>query len=49
MNRHAIRKYGGGYAVVFHHWGGIDYLYHGGKNQCKAWLKEQIKLIKAAR
>ena len=52
MNRHSIRKCGcsyGGYAVVYHSYLGVDYLYKGTKDACKVWLKEQIKLLKAAR
>jgi hypothetical protein len=46
MNRHAIRKCGKEYAVVFHHAFGIDFLYKGSKDSCKVWLKEQIKLLR---
>ena len=48
-NRHAIRKHGDGYAVVFHGALSIDYLYKGSKEECKTWLKEQIKLLKASK
>jgi hypothetical protein len=49
VNRHAIRKCGIGYAVVYHSILGVDTLYKGTKPECKTWLKEQIKLLKAAR
>lgn len=49
-NRHAIRKcpYGppGKYNVVFHGAIGMNYLFHGTKEECKDWLKEQIKFLK---
>lgn len=48
-NRHAIRKHGDRYAVVFHGAMYMDILHEGTKDECKVWLKEQIKLLKAAR
>ena len=49
MNRHSIRKHDNHYAVVYHSWAGVESLYEGTKDECKVWLKEQIKLLKAAR
>jgi hypothetical protein len=46
MNRHAIRKHGNEYAVVFHSWAGVEVLHTGTKDACKVWLKEQIKFLK---
>ncbi len=52
-NRHAIRKskHGpeGNYDVVFHGALEMVYLFNGTKNECKSWLKEQIRLIKAGK
>jgi len=53
MNRHSIRKcpYGpeGRYEVVYHSALEISHLFNGTKDQCKVWLKEQIKLLKASK
>jgi len=49
MNRHAIRKLGDEYAVVFHSWAGVETLHVGTKEECKVWLMEQIKLLKETR